>query len=463
MARPTESATTSRLRNWQGITVGTLFTGYAGYYICRSNLSVATPLLLDEYGPALTKADIGDVASVGVLFYALGKLLNGVAIEFFGGRTLFLFGMFASAFCTLLFCFADRLAPFPLAADGPAGLPFAALVPFFAIWAGNRFVQSMGWGGLVQITARWISAKRLATVMGVLAMSYLLGDAIARLYLGGVVAVGFGWRGVFGFAAGSLAVLGIACAIVLKRRPADLGLPEPPPPPGNVYGADTGDTRVSLVRLFAPLLGSFTFWLVCLMNAGLTLVRETFNLWNPTYLRDVAKLDAGTAGMTSLVFPLVGAASAFLAGWLVDRFHGRYALVVVPSLVGLVVVLGILAVFPADDLPPHWRSGVALVLIGAVAFFLIAPYTFCSGVLAVKLGGQRGAAASAGLIDTAGYLGATLAGSGIGRVADRYGWPAAFASLAGVAVLTLVVAGIYAVRTGKVTSSLEASEVVKAQ
>src|SRR5262245_1148233 len=85
----------ARLRRWQAITVATLFTGYAGYYVCRSNLSVAAPLLLAEFGPAgLTKGHIGDIASVGVLFYALGKLLGGVVTEYVGGKRVFLFGLF---------------------------------------------------------------------------------------------------------------------------------------------------------------------------------------------------------------------------------------------------------------------------------------------------------------------------------------------------------------------------------
>ena len=39
----------AKLNRWQYITMGTLFTGYAGYYICRSNFSVATPLILQEF------------------------------------------------------------------------------------------------------------------------------------------------------------------------------------------------------------------------------------------------------------------------------------------------------------------------------------------------------------------------------------------------------------------------------
>src|SRR5262249_30978040 len=175
-APPPDPAVTTRLRPWQGITVTTLFVGYAGYYVCRSNLSVATPLLLDEYREAgLTKGHIGDVASFGVLFYAAGKLLNGIATEYVGGKRIFLVGMFASVALTVLFAavplFAGPLAP----AAGSLGLPVAVLLPFFAIWAANRFVQSMGWNALVQITARWFTAARMATVMGVLSMSYLLG------------------------------------------------------------------------------------------------------------------------------------------------------------------------------------------------------------------------------------------------------------------------------------------------
>jgi OPA family glycerol-3-phosphate transporter-like MFS transporter len=193
-----------------------------------------------------------------------------------------------------------------------------------------------------------------------------------------------------------------------------------------------------------PLLTSFTFWIVCVMNVGLTLIRETFNLWNPTFLKEEAKLGSGSAAMASFAFPLVGAISALLAGWVADRRGGRYAGVVIVSMVALVAVLVALSTVPLNGRP--W---LASLLIGAVAFFLLAPYTFCSGVLAVKLGGQRGGATAAGIIDTAGYLGAVMSGSVVGRIADAYGWGSAFASLAAVAGVTLAVAAVYALRSSR--------------
>lgn len=61
------SAVPDRLRRWQAVTVAVLFAGYAGYYICRSNLSVAGPLLLADPDTGITKARLGDIVSAGVL------------------------------------------------------------------------------------------------------------------------------------------------------------------------------------------------------------------------------------------------------------------------------------------------------------------------------------------------------------------------------------------------------------
>ena len=98
----TEPATEDLTRRLQRTTLVSLVVGYAGYYFCRSNFSVASPLLLDAFGSeGLDKEVLGAIASVGVLFYALGKLFNGILCDFVGGKRVFLFGMFASVAATL--------------------------------------------------------------------------------------------------------------------------------------------------------------------------------------------------------------------------------------------------------------------------------------------------------------------------------------------------------------------------
>src|SRR5205814_2098224 len=103
LAAPTASATaasgTRALRIAQCRTLLLLFLGYASCYFCRSNLSVATPLLVDELGHrGVSHADaLGTIAAILTCSYLLGDaaargsmgllLQRGV-----GWRGLFLFG-----------------------------------------------------------------------------------------------------------------------------------------------------------------------------------------------------------------------------------------------------------------------------------------------------------------------------------------------------------------------------------
>jgi OPA family glycerol-3-phosphate transporter-like MFS transporter len=192
--------------------------------------------------------------------------------------------------------------------------------------------------------------------------------------------------------------------------------------------------------LLRPLLASPTFWLVCVMNLGLTLIREAFNFWTPTYLHEVAELSPAGAAKGSLVFPLVGAASALGAGLLSDRLRGRHGRVIIPSLVLLMAALWL---FQGAD--ARGQPLLALLLLGVVAFFLMPTYSFCTGVIALDLGGKRASSTAAGLIDTAGYLGAVFSGYGFGRIVQTYGWAAAVLGLVVAAGLTLVAAVLYAV------------------
>ena len=100
--------------------------------------------------------------------------------------------------------------------------------PLFTLaWVGNRLFQSTGWVGLVKVASRWFSYSTYGTVMAVLSLSFLFGDAACRGVMSLLMAHGVGWRGVFLAAAGSLAVLLIANALLLRETPGERGLPAP--------------------------------------------------------------------------------------------------------------------------------------------------------------------------------------------------------------------------------------------
>jgi OPA family glycerol-3-phosphate transporter-like MFS transporter len=417
----------ARLARWQALTVGLLVIAYTGYYVCRSNLSVVQKLIEHELIAGGLSADdarfrLGTIVSVGTLAYALGKFVSGSVADAFGGRRNLLFGMAGSVACTL--CFA---------ASG-------ALPLFTAAWFGNRLMQSMGWVGMVKISSRWFSHTSYGRVMGILSLSYLFGDALARELLGRLIGLGLGWRGVFVVAAAVLAGLLVVSAWLIRESPAALGLPEPEAGPGNVFG-DAGNRPVpaGLRAVVMPLWKSPGFRLACLISVGVTLLRETFNTWTPTYLAEAANLTTEMAARRSGLFPLFGGVSVLVAGYLGDLLGqaGRAAILCG----GLFLAGVVLAILGLADLGGSEFWTVAL--ISAVAFLLIGPYSFLAGAIALDFGAKQGSATASGLIDGFGYLGGILAGAGMAKLSTQFGWGVSFAVLAVVSWLTASVSVIF--------------------
>jgi len=396
--------------------------GYSGYYLCRSDLSVATPLLVARSGiPGLDRTKIGAIQSIGVLCYAVGKLLGGVIGDFVGGRRMFLIGLFGAVAATFVFGAATTVLLFTIA------------------WASNRMLQSGGWSGIVKIVSFWFPARRYGTVMAVISLSFLFGDAAGRYLLGRLIAYGLDWRGLFFSAATLLALIGLVNVAVLRSSPRERGFEEPEISVRNVYGGrgDAG-TPDSLSDLLLPYFRSPSFWCVCVISFGLTLVREALNTWIPSYLVDVHHLQASDAAQYSAMFPFVGGVATLAAGWTSDRAGGDRAMALVPCLALCTISLTGLAAASRYESP-----GLAMVAIASVAFWLLGPYSLLAGAIALDVGGRKGSATAAGLIDTAGYAGAVLSGYGVSRLVDHYGWASAFLGFAAVIGGAMIAAFVY--------------------
>jgi len=405
-------------------TIALLFGGYAACYYCRADLSVATPLLVEElgrhgvsHGDALIR--IGSVSSLGIAAYAVGKLfLTGLG-DYWGGRRNFLIGVGGAAVFTLMF-----------AAGGS--------MPIFTVaWIGNRLTQSLGWAGLIKVSSKWFDYSSYGSIIGILSISYLVGDALARQQMGVLIGHGYGWRAVFLFAAGVAAVMLLASFLWLRESRVEAGHQEAMPNPLNLFAA-TESPPASVGALLLPLLRSRAFLLVCVLSFTCTIIRETFNTWTPVYLRDHLGYSTSHAAALSALFPGVGVISVLLAGWLSDRhgLNGR----------SLLLFLGLSATAGALLLLMSLRPGATpailpLAGIGLVAFCLLGPYSYLGGAFALDFGGKQASAASSGIIDGIGYLGGVLAGYGIARIAVAFGWDGVFVTLAVVSAAAALCAG----------------------
>lgn len=407
---------------WPSLMIAMMIVGYAGYYLCRSDLSVARSLIVDQYGSVgVTKETIGGFTALATALYALGKFIFGSASDVLGGRRMFLAGMIGSVLFTVLF--------------GIGGPPI-----FLFAWCGNKFIQSTGWVGMVKLTSKWFPHNSYGSVMGLISLSYLFGDFLSRLFLGKLISAHFTWQQIFYISASVLAVLAIPAWWIIRNSPLDRGLPEPDANPESVFAdEDDSEQKLKLSELLRPLFASKAFWTACVLSVGFTFMRETFNDWIPTYLHEVAKMSEGDAASASSLFPLFGGISVLGLGYLSDKLPkgGRAAMIAIG--LGL-STLGLLALGFIDF---GNQAAIYVAMTALIAFILIGPYSFLGGAVSLDFGGKQASASAVGWIDGTGYVGGILSGYLISKVAERQGWSAAFQILALTAFLSFIVALIY--------------------
>ena len=425
-----------RFTAWHAGTAFLLALGYSGYYFCRSDLSVVLPDLIHDLArhgmtPNAAQIRLGFMASVGTVAYAFGKFFSGALADTSGGRRSFLGGMAGSILFTIVFAMSGGFPLFTLA------------------WIGNRLFQSLGWAGLVRVSSRWFSYSTYGSVMAVVSLSFLFGDAGCRWMMSRLMANGVGWRGVFFFASGALAVLMFVNLLLLREAPEERGLPAPEINPRNVYaGEESGEKdaagngeRVNIGAILQPLLTSFPFWMVCVLAFGTTMLRETFNLWTPTYFVQFVRLSSSVAASRSALFPLCGGISVLVGGFLSDKLgpNGRNVLVVA-GMTGCTVCLLLMG-----RIPEHAGEWAPTILVALAGFMLLGPYSYLAGAMSLDFGGRRGSATAAGIIDGFGYLAGWLSGDTVARIEVAFGWSRAFLCLAGVSLFTALVAIVLAV------------------
>jgi sugar phosphate permease len=406
------------LRRQQVKLIALLFGGYGALYFCRADLSVGAPLIVDQLGRLGVSHDdavvhLGTIASFGVLAYALGKLFLGGLGDFWGGRVSFLIGLAGATAFTLLFALGSTIPLFTIA------------------WFGNRLTQSIAWAGLIKVSSKWFDYSSYGSVVGILSISYLVGDAAARQSMGMLIARGFDWQVLFYYAAAVTGVLLVSNWLLLRESRLDAGYPEAKPNPLNLF-SESESRPQSVEALLLPLLRSRAFVIICVLSLGCTIIRETFNIWTPVYLRDYLGYTSGNAAGMSAVFPAVGAVSVLVSGWLSDRLgaNGR-ALLLFIGLAGTAAALLLLMSMRSSasgSLP-------AVITIGAIAFCLLGPYSYLGGAFALDFGGKQASAAASGIIDGVGYLGAVAAGDSVARMSVAVGWRGVFIALAAVSAL----------------------------
>jgi OPA family glycerol-3-phosphate transporter-like MFS transporter len=398
-----------------------IFLGYAGYYLVRNNLALAIPDILRQH-PEYTKAGLGSALTGLSIAYGLSKFLMGSVSDRSNPKYFLPLGLLLS--CAIM------------AAFGLSHAAYASLVAIVAIMILNGWVQGMGWPPCGKTMVHWFSTKERGITVSVWNTAHNVGGAlVANLALLGVLLF-HDWRAKFYFNALIAAAVAVVAYFLLQDTPQSRGLPPVEEykndyPPGYTEASERTLTfREILVK---SVLSNGYLWAIAIANAFCYFVRYGVENWIPTYLETAKGYSFRQSSIAWSLYEYAAIPGTIACGWISDKwFKGKRA----PATI-LFMTLTMLAVivYWLNGNGPLWIDYGALIAIG----FLIYGPIMIIGLHSLDLVPKKAAGTAAGFTGFFGYaFGSAISGSGVGWIADHFGWGGVFATMVVCCLLTIL-------------------------
>lgn len=393
----------------------TIFFSYASYYLVRNNFSVAKPYLINEMG--MSKGDVGLIASALTIAYGISKFLMGNLSDQSNPRYFLGTGLILSGIVNLFFGF----------------LPSVSLMIVF--WAVNGWFQGMGWPPCGRIMTHWFSDRERGTKFAIWNIAHNVGGGMAGPLSSLAILLLINWKSIF-YTPGIIAIImGILTIVFLRDTPQSVGLP-PIEEHKNDYpetGIEDREKELSGKEiLFKFVLNNKFLWILALANIMVYIVRYGVLNWAPTYLTEVKSYSANSSRWLFFLYEYAGIPGILLSGWASDRFfNGRRAPV---SVIYMIIVTGAVVLY---WLNPKGNLIIDMISLFAIGFLIYGPVMLI-GVAAVDIVPKKAAGTAAGFTGLFGYIGATIAEAGIGKIVQYYSWDTGFLVIIGAAILSII-------------------------
>ncbi len=398
-----------------------IFFGYAGYYLVRNNLALALPDVLREH-PEYTKAQLGTALTALSIAYGFSKFLMGSVSDKSNLRYFLPLGLLLSCAITL--------------ACGLIKAVYASLLALIALQALNGWVQGMGWPPCGKAMVHWFSTRERGLTVSVWNVAHNLGGAlVAQLAFAGV-ALFHDWGAKLYFNAMIAALVAVGVFFLLRDTPQSCGLPpieehrnDYPPE----YSAEHERTFTFKEIFFGCVFNNGYLWAIAVANAFVYFVRYGVVNWIPTYLETAKGFSFKDSSLGWALYEYAAIPGTIACGWVSDKvFRGRRA---PANLLFMGLTLLAVIAYWLNIKGPLWIDYACLIAIG----FLIYGPIMIIGLHALDLVPKKAAGTAAGFTGLFGYVfGSAIAGTGVGAIADRWGWDGVFLTMVGCCVLTMV-------------------------
>jgi OPA family glycerol-3-phosphate transporter-like MFS transporter len=397
-----------------------IFVGYAAYYLVRNTLALAIPDILTEH-PEYSKAALGTALTGLSLAYGLSKFLMGSVSDRSNPRYFLPLGLLLSAGI--------------IAACGLFKGIYLSLTLLIVLQVVNGWVQGMGWPPCGKTMVHWFSTNERGTVVSVWNTAHNVGGAlVANLAAAGVLMFG-DWGAKFYFNAIIAAGVAVIAFVLMRDTPQSCGLP-PIEEHRNDYPpeySEAHERNFTFRQIFLEhVLNNKYLWAIAVANAFVYFVRYGVVNWIPTYLQTHKGFSFQQSSLAWSMYEYAAIPGTIACGWMSDKlFKGRRAPATI-LFMGLTLVAVI--VYWLNINGPLWIDYAALIAIG----FLIYGPIMIIGLHALDLVPKKAAGTAAGFTGFFGYVfGSAIAGTGVGWIADHWGWNGVFVTMVACCVLTM--------------------------
>jgi OPA family glycerol-3-phosphate transporter-like MFS transporter len=397
-----------------------IFVGYAAYYLVRNNLALAIPDILREY-PQHSKAELGTALTALSIAYGVSKFLMGSVSDKSNPRYFFTLGLLLSA--AVMFV------------TGTVKAVYASLAILIALSALNGWVQGMGWPPCGKTMVHWFSTRERGRTVALWNVAHNIGGGLVASFALLGVALFHDWGAKLYFNAILAALIAVVVYFLMRDTPQSCGLP-PVEEYRNDYppGYSEADERILTFReiFFRYVLNNRSLWAIAVANAFVYFVRYGVVNWIPTYLETAKGFSFKQSSTAWLLYEFAAIPGTLACGWMSDKvFRGRRAPATI-LFMGLTLV-GVL-VYWSNIRGPIWIDYAALIAIG----FLIYGPIMIIGLHALDLVPKKAAGTAAGFTGFFGYVfGSAIAGTGVGWIADNWGWNGVFITMVACCALTI--------------------------
>lgn len=380
--------------HWRSAAFNSSWLLYAGYYLCRENLSTVLSLPSAPAGQdSFTK-----LLFIFALSYVIGHLFSGTLADLRGPRHIALIGGLVSAGATTAMIFTHTLHD------------------LLALQLLNGFGQGLGFPSLSKLLAAWFTRQERPKVLAWWSASYSLGGGVAASValwcLTTHLLSRWGWRRCFILPPLLLAALSIYFYWSTRDEPQSIGLE----PLGTTDPIEEQEAS-GVLRGWWIVLSNRNIRTISAMYFFLKMTRYALLFWLPLYLIQASHLSNKRAGSAGTLFELFGFVGALLSVHLSTRYCNsrRY-----PVATMLLFGLGFLSLLqPMIANLGWWASAISICTMGLMVYAVDALMVSIAVLESVPLACSARAIAA---VNGAGSIGQMFAPILVTWFAHHYGW-----------------------------------------